>query len=532
MAIQARMVIMTIFQRLFSLKKRDSKLNIADWFFVAAALVVFAVITFWTITKSSIWFDEAFGAYLSHFSFWDIARYTAADVHPPVYYWLLKLWGMMFGNTELALRSMSVLFGGLSIAFGYLIVRRLFNKQTARISLIFMALSPMLVRYGQEMRMYTLVAAIALAATYVLTFAIDSKKRLPWIIYGVLVGLGMWVHYFIAIVWIAHWIWRADNVRRIAKKGEFIKTFFSKEWIMAHVIAVAIFIPWMPFFVYQMSTVQAFGFWIPPVSFSTPINFFTNVILYNDLSKMTVWTWALFVAVVITLTILSFRVYKKMNEAELQGYRLIAMVSLVPVLLLIILSMPPLRPSFIDRYLITSTVAVAMFIGITLTYGTKILKPIWRAIAIVFVAGLMIIGVSNVWYLGNFNKNSHNSSGARQIVNAAVDKSINGQPIIAATPWMFYEAVFYNSSSHPIYYIDPINYPFGSEEMLKDNDQYKIKDVAAFTKDSPIFWYIAFSTSGKVDAPYSNWKELQSVIINDPISGGPEYKAIQYTINQ
>ena len=517
---------------LFYKKRRLLGLEISDGLFIATGLVVFAIITLWTITKSSVWFDEAFGAYLIRFNFFDIARFTAADVHPPLYYWLLKLWGMLFGNTELGLRSMSMLFGGISIVFGYLLTHRLFNKKVARISLVFMVLSPMLVRYSQEMRMYTLVTAIALAATYVLTFAINTKKRLPWVIYGILVGLGMWVHYFAAIVWIAHWIWRADIIRRTAKKGKFIKIFFSKQWVMAHVIAIALFIPWLPFFVAQMFTVQAFGFWIPPVTPDTMTNFMTNVVYYQDVGSVTGWLATGLLIAVSVMAIIAFRVYRSMDESERQSYRLIIAIAFIPMLILFIASMPPLRSSFIDRYLITSTVGIAIFTGVTLAYGAKFLGRTWKIITTIFIAGLMVIGIVNVWQLGNYNKTTHTSAGARQTVYAAVAKASDGQPIIAATPWLFYEAVFYSTDNHPIYFIDPTNYPFGSEAMIKDNDLHKIKDVGAFTKQNPVFWYISTSKSGKLDAPYSNWKPIQQTTIDDPISGGIEYIAVQYKIAQ
>jgi 4-amino-4-deoxy-L-arabinose transferase-like glycosyltransferase len=519
-----------MFKNFFKSKRRILGLEASDWWFVVAGLVVFVTITLWTITKSSIWFDEAFGAYMIHFNFIEIARYTATDVHPPLYYWLLKLWAMIFGNTELGLRSMSVLFGAISIIFGYLLTHRLFGKKAARISLIFMVLSPMLVRYSQEARMYTLVAAIALAATYVLTFAINTKKKLPWVVYGILVSLGMWVHYFSAIVWIAHWIWRADIVRRTAKKGEFIKTFFSKEWILAHVVAIGLFLPWLPFFASQVFTVQAFGFWIPPVTPNTLINFMTNVVYYQDIGNVTGWLAFGFLTVVVSLALLAFRVYKSQNVAERQAYRLVIALAFVPMLILFMLSMPPLRSSFIDRYLITSTLGIALFIGATLAFGLKLLHPIWQVIITVFISGLMIIGITNVWYYGNYNKNSHDSSGARQIVEAAVAKSANNQPIIAATPYFFYEATFYSTDNHPIYFIDPVKYQYGSTDMLEYNSQHKIKDVTAFTQKNPIFWYIRFIGSGTFKAPYSDWELIQKVDIDDPINGTPEYEAIQYKI--
>jgi hypothetical protein len=515
---------------MFNKTRRALGLQKSDWLLIAGGLAIFAIITLWTITKSSIWFDEAFGAYLIHFNLIDIARYTATDVHPPLYYWLLKLWSMLFGNTELGLRSMSLLFGGVSIIFGYLLTHRLFGKKVARISLIFMVISPMLIRYSQEARMYTLVAAIALAATYVLTFAINTKKKLPWVIYGILVGLGMWTHYFSAIVWLAHWVWRGDIIRRTAKKGKFIKTFFSKEWILAHVVAIGLFLPWLPFCVIQMTTVQAYGFWIPSVTPSTMINFMTNVVYYQDVGNVTGWLAFGFIVVITLLAVLAFRVYKSQNKTERQSYRLIIILAFVPILLLFMLSMPPLRSSFIDRYLITSTLGIAMFIGVTLAFGYKSLKPKWRIIVTVFIAGLMVIGISNVYYFGNYNKNTNTWNGTRLIIDAIKAKSKDNQPIIAESVWVFYNATFYSTNSHPVFFIDPVKYQYGSTDMLKYSDQHKIKNIKAFTQDNPIFWYVGSASTGEPNALYPNWKSIQEVDVKNPMTGKWAYRAVQYKI--
>ncbi|NCQ53999.1 hypothetical protein COV88_02605 [Candidatus Saccharibacteria bacterium CG11_big_fil_rev_8_21_14_0_20_41_19] len=522
---------MTIFRRIFGLNRSANKLKTTDWLFIAAGLAVFLIITLWTITKSSIWFDEAFGAYLIRFNFWDIAIYTAADVHPPLYYWLLKLWSICFGNTELALRSMSVLFGGVSIVFGYLLTHRLFNKKAARISLIFMVLAPMFVRYSQEMRMYTLVTAIALAATYVLTYAINTKKKMPWIIYGVLVGLGMWAHYFSAIVWIAHWVWRADAVRRIAKKGKFIKTLFSKQWIMAHVIAIGLFIPWLPFFAKQMFTVQAFGFWIPSVTPDTLVNFMSNVVYYQDSGNITGWLATVFLVVFIAVIVLAIRVYKNQNETERQAYRLIMTVAFVPVLILFFASMPPLRSSFVDRYLVPSALAISLFLGVTLAFSMKLIKSKLSIVVIAIVAGMMMVGVSNVWHLGNYSKTSNASNNTRQIFEAIVAKSGENQPIIADSPWLYYEAVFYSTDKHSVYFIDAnTQYLYGSLDMLKYNDYHKIKDINVFTSENQIVWYVGLPRGADFKTPYPNWKPIQEVAVNDSINGKPAYKAIQYSV--
>lgn len=438
-----------MFKNILRKKRSFLGLEINDAWFLLVGLAVFTVLSLVTITKSSFWFDEAFGAYLIKYNFIDIFRYTATDVHPPLFYWLLKLWSMLFGNGELALRSMSVFFGAIAIFFGYVLTNKLFNKTAARISLMFMTVAPMFIRYSQEARMYTLVAAIALGATVALIYALKSKKKWPWVLYGVLVALGMWVHYFAAIVWIAHWLWRADNIRRTAKKGEFWSKFLSKEWKLAHYVAIVVFLPWLPMFIGQSLVVQIAGFWIPPVTPGTLLNFLTNIVYYLDLNETKGWLTLGFMTALIFIIVLSVKVYKSLIKSEKESYRLVMSLAFLPAITLFLVSMPA-RSVFVDRYLIASALGIAIFIGVTLTYGYKFLRIRWRYVATIFIALLMSFGAYNVYRLGNFNKNTNESNQTRIIVQEAINRASPGQPIIAATPWLFYEVVFYETADHPV----------------------------------------------------------------------------------
>ncbi len=517
-------------KRLFQKRQSYLPLDTRDWVALALGLAVFAIISLWTITKSSIWFDEAFGAYLIRFDFWEVARYTATDVHPPFYYWLLKIWSMIFGTSELALRSMSVFFGAVAIFLGYLLTKRLFNRNVALFSLLFMMLTPMFIRYSQEMRMYTLVTAIALAATYVLTIAMESKSRKPWILYGILVSLGMWTHYFSALIWISHWLWRAWVIGRTHRKRKALRAFFSKDWIVAHIVAVGLFIPWIPALAYQVLTVQINGFWIPPVSPVTLPNFFTNVLYYQEQDTVNSWLTLLLLVILVALVTLAVRLYRTQKEAERQNYMLIFTVAFVPMLLLFLLSMPPLRSSFTDRYLVTSTVGISLFIGVTLALSGKVIRPRWQKGITFLIAGAMIIGIGNVYYLGNYNKTLQHSNNTRQIVEAITAEA--NEPIVADSPWLFYEAVFYSTPTHPVYFLNSsTDYKYGSLDMLEYNDQFKIKDIKVFSKNHKTVWYVGRPGHNELTPPHAAWKQLQKVEVHDSVSGQPSYKAVQYKTN-
>ena len=54
-----------------------------EWLTLASVLAAFAGITAGNMARWSIWFDEAFSAYIVRFDFAKIAYFTANDVHPP-----------------------------------------------------------------------------------------------------------------------------------------------------------------------------------------------------------------------------------------------------------------------------------------------------------------------------------------------------------------------------------------------------------------------------------------------------------------
>jgi len=510
--------------------KNHPKLDIV---FLATSIVAFLTITLFNVTNAAFWFDEAFSSYIIQFSFADIFHYTSTDVHPPLYYWLLKAWSELFGTGEFGLRSMSILFAVGAIVAAFFLVRRLFGRKVALVALLFLTLSPMLVRYADEARMYTMSAFIAVTATYALVRANESRQRRWWVVYGVLVALGMWTHYFTILVWLAHWAWR---LWATYSKGTSFKLwwkkFFSKNWVIAHVVAVGLFLPWLPFMIKQLGIVQSGGFWIGPAGIDTPTNYVTNAFYYLEHGQTQSWLALILLAVVILIIALIPKVYKGFNKVDKSKFMLVSSLAWVPAILLFLASLPPLRPSFVERYLIPSLVFYVVFMAVVLVVGTKTWRPILRAIPILAIVGMMIFGITNVYKYGNYNKNTNFHIVTREAIKDIQKAGKPGQPIIATTPWIFYEAVPYSTEEFPVYFIDAnTEYIYGSLDMLKQNDMHKIKDIDAFGKQNPIIWYLGQDETGDV-APYENtWKSLQTVSHFDSLTNKALYRATQYRIS-
>ncbi len=62
------------------------------------------------ISQKNLWFDEVFSWHLSMTSFYDIIVRTANDIHPPLYYFTLKIWNLVFGDSVVSMRLLSALF--------------------------------------------------------------------------------------------------------------------------------------------------------------------------------------------------------------------------------------------------------------------------------------------------------------------------------------------------------------------------------------------------------------------------------------
>lgn len=512
-------------------KKPTNKFTPADWWVLGGGLAVYISATFYKITASGIWFDEAFSAYITRFNFFDIAKYTASDVHPPLYYWVLKVWTTFFGTSEVAFRSLSVLFAIAAIVTAFLLVKKLFGRKAAWLTVLFLSVSPMLIRYGIEARMYTMAAAIAILATYTLTVALESKRRKPWVIYGILISLGMWTHYFMALVWLAHWAWRYIVLRQSGlKKQKLKKAFFSKNWIMTHVLAIVIFLPWIPFMIIQLGGIQGSGFWIGLVGVDTLNGYMTNVLFYQEHGKANGWYAVATGVITFALAFLAFKLYPKLNKKEKQNYLLIIALALIPVLLLLIFSLPPLRSSFVERYLMPSIVGFGIFSGVTIALGMNKLKKVWSVGLIGIMVVSMLVGISNVYYYGNYNKNSNVKVYTAQLVKDIQAKNTGEvEPIIASSPWIFYEAIFYNTDKNPVYFIDQdTRYKEGSLVMLKDNDQFKIKDLKAFEAKYKQIWYIGNSGSELLSSPHKYWTQIQTFSVHDSINNEDPYKAVEY----
>lgn len=220
-----------------------------------------------------IWTDEAFmmqvvrettdlkGAFL----------YAASDTHPPLYFVLLKAVTLVFGQTLVAAKMISILALIGSMLLGIWFFHKYVNWKAAVLYVMMLGVIPCSMAFSVEIRMYGL-ALFFLTGCGLSAYCIvlEKAERIrDWI--GLTVfGIGAaYTHYFSLAA--TALIYGFVLIALLVMRKEMKKNVFPKAmgfWIGAVVISVIAYIPWLPYFYTQFTRVSG-GFWIPEITWST-----------------------------------------------------------------------------------------------------------------------------------------------------------------------------------------------------------------------------------------------------------------------
>lgn len=147
---------------------------------------------------------------------------TRSDIgNSPFYYFLLHNWLNAFGISDLSARSMSVLFSVLTVLLLFIFVKHFFKSRSLALTTAALAaIEPFFIAYSQQARNYSLTFFLTLLASYFFLRALeaDEKKNpsLKWYAaYGITAFLGLYSHFLVASVLLAHGVYVLFFVRQL-----------------------------------------------------------------------------------------------------------------------------------------------------------------------------------------------------------------------------------------------------------------------------------------------------------------------------
>ena len=304
-----------------------------------------------------LWRDEAFSYLLAKKNIFQILVLSAKDFSPPLYYLILHFWMKIFGSSEIALRSLSFVFFWATLYIVYLFLFNIFKFSLKKsfFYLLFFLINQLLLYYAFEARMYLMFAFFATLSFY-------SLYKKDFKLYLLSTILGLYTHYFMILILVSQYF--------VSKNKNQLRAFL-------------IFVPWLFLVLFQKGIVVG-SFWIKKFDYRLIINFigqlytgYENTFIFFEKSI----SW--FSLVLIILFYAGYLIIKmKTRQFKLFKYLLIWSVG-IPLLTVIVSF---IKPIFLPRYLIFSTVGLILLISYIIEHLPKISR--WLIIFLLMITTL------------------------------------------------------------------------------------------------------------------------------------------------
>lgn len=284
---------------------------------------------------SDIWYDELFTVGMIEHSYGELIRFTAADVHPPLYYCIVKFFIELCkpiipgADTVIMAKLASILPYGILLLYSVMFIRRRFGMLVAGLFSFCILSMPQLSAYTVEVRMYgwamffvtaAFLHAGELTKSYVNQEAMHCKHSslhtAALVLYGLAaaytqyfacVAVGM-VYLYVLIVFI---LWDRSRI---------------KEWLVCVTVSSAGYAPWLVALAGQLHAVRE-NYWILPLtwrSFGGCVKFLMKPAFTSDILNV---VWALLLtcgcsgaAVYVVMRALRVCNHSKMTEEDKLSY--------------------------------------------------------------------------------------------------------------------------------------------------------------------------------------------------------------------
>ena len=488
-------------------------------------------------TAVALWHDEAFSAlYIRDYSWHEMMYRIGLDVHPPLYYWLLRLWSYVFGSGLSSLRGFSILFGTLTIWAAYAFVKKAFgNQRLALFAALLIAINPFQAQYSLEARMYTLGTFFILLSSYYLLRALESQKVKDWLVYSLLATACIYTHYYLIFsvaaqgLYIIYWLVKHKQITKLWYKNQTIRM------LGAYALAGILFLPWLSTFLVQRARVDK-QYWIPAMDrWSIPGTiwkmFFGGQgipqIFHSDHATLILATLITFAVLVIYL--------RKINREEKW---LIFLSLLMPFIFSIALSLQ--TAIYLDRYFVFASLFFSIMIAQALDLIPKpTLRQTVGTILVVltvyaFFKNWQDLGVKNLFFSRDINKKP-GMAAAAEIVN---EYAMPQDKIYVGSSFVYFTFRYYNQTRiHPRLISDgPLSsIPHFSGTALLNPDDLVLTDTIfnhpEVRKNDNVWlvWTTGFG-SGKPHVP-GNWSAAAEYKYGDTPGFKGDIYVTEYHVN-
>lgn len=334
--------------------KKEKKQRLICWGLVLLGTMVYLSLIF----NRNLWIDEALSLRFTEHGYMEmLGVLKKSDMHPPFYYYLLKIWKDIFGYSIPSFKLVSIIPMTLSMVLGATVIRKRFGFLTSVLFNICMFTMPQLLEYGVQLRMYSWAFFAALGSG-VFAYELTKEKSLKNYILFVLCSiLGAYSHYYaclsVAFVFVFLLIYY------ICKDKTGIRG-----WLCCFAVMVVCYLPWtIGVLLQHLMEVNGgwWGGWTPEVTLNAVLTYCKfPFVVGNDLLSALLMLG--FIGLCGYFLLKSF-LLKEFRENEFTGFLGVCILVFV-ALLAIIVSKVIDHPIIVNRYLFPMLGFIWLFVAI------------------------------------------------------------------------------------------------------------------------------------------------------------------------
>ncbi len=283
----------------------------------------------------SFWRDEAFSVLVSKMPLADI--WSKLSFEPPLYYILLHFWMKIFGDSEIATRSLSLTGVVLAAIIVIIWAEKLFPRSKIQFVLpVLFVTNPMIVYYAFEVRTYGWYIFFTVLSLY-------AYWRRNWKMFAVAAIGGFYTHAYFLIhfgtIMLYHIFFVVKKPKRILTDPCIRSAFF----------AALIMTPWI-WKILTLST-KLTSSWYFPVDIQLIKSVLGNMYIGYEGTPWYLWKYTRYLSFI--LLILFMTALK--NKSKRHFTILLLMTVFLP--LTFIISVSFMKPLFVNRYFIPVTIS-------------------------------------------------------------------------------------------------------------------------------------------------------------------------------
>ncbi len=397
----------TLFAYMLKVRFTDKKICIDNFSFPKfnnkPVIVLYALLFIFLVSLNIIrifnvafWGDECFSILMAKSPISEIIKTTSEDVHPPLYYLVLRAFYLIFGDYSFIYRFVSILPSLILTIFSYTVVRKRYGWKVACWFALLLNLFGTALHYNLEVRMYSMSN---LFVFFVFWFGMeliffDKQNKTNWILFTASALAAAYTHYY-AIISVFFIMMGVYIILFFKNKKNFWKCLLSGS------ICVVGYLPWLTFLFSSFKRTSNYWWSTNIPTFKESIYF----ILGDDTFTKCVMLFA--VAGVTAFLIRQWLKYKPLKvEKDIHFdanfikelfknpkviYTIFAIITFFGTVAVGIIISHLIRPLFLLRYAIGAAAIIALCLALFIGKITKV-----RSIAIILFCIALVFG-SKSW---------------------------------------------------------------------------------------------------------------------------------------